>query len=88
MIYTILATFFVIIFSYFVQLYLKSLLKFQGFRGPYPLPIIGNFYNPKVFSLFRWVASLRKEYGRMFVVHLFTKVYLVVVEPTIVRRGQ
>lgn len=77
---------FVVAFTYYLQLYFRTLIKFQAFKGPHPLPIIGNFYNPKIFSLFRYMASLRKEYGKTFVLHLFTKVYLVVLEPTIVRR--
>ena len=88
MIYEVIVTLFVLFFSYFIPLYVKSLIKFQAFRGPYALPVIGNFYNPKVFALFRWIASLRREYGKLFVVHLFTKVYLVVVEPTVVRRSK
>lgn len=86
MIVEVLAAVFVIVFCYYVQLYFRTLVKFQAFRGPHPLPIIGNCYNPKVASLFRYIASLRKEFGKVFVMHLFTKAYLVVLEPTIVRR--
>ena len=78
---------FVVVFTYYMQLYVRSLLKFQGFRGPHPLPMIGNCYKPKaLFSLFRFMADLRKEFGKTFVMYLFTKPYLVVLEPTVVRR--
>jgi len=77
---------FVITLGYYVQLYFRTLFKFQGFRGPHPLPIVGNCYNPKVVSLYGYMAGLRKAFGKIFVVHLFTKAYLVVLEPSIVRR--
>ena len=87
MIYEVLALLFVLVFGYFLVGYFQALHKFRAFKGPHPLPIIGNFYNPKLFTYFRYLVNLRKEYGKTFVLHLFTKVYLVVLEPTIVRRG-
>lgn len=88
MIYKVAAGLFVVGFTYFIQLYFRTLIKFQKFKGPHPLPIIGNFYNPKILSLFRYMAGLRKEFGKTFIIYLFTKAYLIVLEPTIVRRGK
>ena len=87
MLLEVLTGLFVVVFAYYLQLYFKTLLKFRAFAGPHPLPIVGNCYNPKVASLFRYMAGLRKEFGKTFVMHLFTKAYLVVLDPTIVRRG-
>lgn len=87
MISEVLIGLFVVVFTYYVQLYFRSLFKFQGFRGPHPLPIIGNCYNPMaMFSLIRFMANLRKEFGKTYVMYLFTKPYLVLLEPTVVRR--
>lgn len=78
---------FVVIFTYYMQIYLRNLIKLQKFPGPHPLPIIGNFYKPvAVYSLFRFMAGLRKDFGKTFVMYLFSKPYLVVLEPTVVRR--
>ena len=51
------------------------------------MPIIGNCYQPKIRSLLRHLAELRKTYGKIFTLQIFTKMYLVVLDPVIVRRA-
>lgn len=58
----------------------------RKFRGPYALPIVGNCYNPNSFSLFRYLADQKREYGKTFLLYLFHKTYLVTTEPAVLRR--
>jgi hypothetical protein len=72
--------------AYFLQLLLKQWWKLRHFRSPFALPLIGNCYNPEAFTLFRYLAHLRKQFGTNFVIYLFTNPYLVTIDPHVVRR--
>jgi hypothetical protein len=72
--------------AYFLQLLLKQWWKLRHFRSPFALPLVGNCYNPEAFTLFRYLSHLRKQFGTNFVIYLFTKPYLVTIDPHVVRR--
>jgi cytochrome P450 len=71
---------------YYIVLCIRESWKLRAFRGPPAFPFIGNCYTPQVAFLLRFVTTLRKSYGKIFTLFLFSKAYLVVVEPTVVRR--
>lgn len=50
------------------------------------LPLVGNCYQKEALYLLRYLGKLRKRFGRMFTFFAFTKPYLVVCEPSVVRR--
>jgi hypothetical protein len=72
--------------AYYIQLLLKQWWKLRHFRSPFALPLIGNCYNPEAFTLFPYMASLRKQFGPNFVIYLFTNPFLVTMDPHVVRR--
>ena len=82
--------FFSLLFMFFIAYYIQILLSqwwiLRHFRSPFALPLIGNCYNPDVFTLFRYLVKLRKQLGKFFVIYLFTKPFLIVIEPNIVRK--
>jgi cytochrome P450 len=71
---------------YFVQLFIRQKIQFKAFPGPMALPLVGNCYSSEALFLLRYLATLRKRYGRMFTFYAFTKPYLVTCEPQAVRR--
>lgn len=72
--------------AYYMQILLKQWWKLRHFRSPFALPLIGNCYNPEAFTLFRYLANLRKELGTNFVIYLFTNPFLVTIDPNVVQR--
>mmetsp|Transcript_24867 Transcript_24867/g.36680 ORF Transcript_24867/g.36680 Transcript_24867/m.36680 type:complete len:499 (-) Transcript_24867:328-1824(-) len=72
--------------AYYMQLYLSQFWMLRHFRSAFSLPLIGNCFNPEVFSFFKFLSRLRKELGKTFVIYLFTNPYIVTVEPNIIRR--
>jgi len=76
-----------LVFCYYVKVYVEACWRLRGFRGPFALPLLGNCYNPSVIiSLFKFMANLRKQYGKVFTLFLFNRAYLVILDPAIVRR--
>jgi cytochrome P450 len=71
---------------YYVQLFIRQKIQFKAFPGPMALPLVGNCYSSEALFLLRYLATLRKRYGRMFTFYAFTKPYLVTCEPQAVRR--
>ena len=61
--------------------------KLRHFRGPLAVPLLGNCYSPAVVaSLFKFLSSCRKSYGKIFRIFLFHTPFVVVCDPAIVRR--
>ena len=77
---------FVSIMFYYVIIFIKDLWKLRDFRGPLALPMIGICYSPQIASLLRYISVLRKQYGKIFKIFLFSKSYIVLLDPGIVRR--
>jgi cytochrome P450 len=72
---------------YYFQLFARSAWRMRHYRGPLAIPILGNCYNPNIIlSLFKFMGNLRKQYGKVFKMFLFSRAYLVVLDPAIVRR--
>ena len=61
--------------------------KLRNFKGPLAVPLLGNCYSPAVVaSLFKFLSSCRKTYGKVFRIFLFHTPVVVVCDPPIVRR--
>ena len=71
---------------YYVAIFLKDMYKLREFRGPLALPMIGICYSSQIVSLLRYISVLRKKYGKIFKIFLFSKSYIVLLEPEVVRR--
>jgi hypothetical protein len=85
--FSVVGSFFLMIgIAYFLQKLLKQWWKLRHFRSPFALPLIGNCYNPEAFTLFPYMASLRKQFGPNFVIYLFTNPFLVTMDPHVVRK--
>ena len=50
------------------------------------LPLIGNCYDPGALQFLKYLGKLRKKYVEMFTFFAFSKPYLVVCDPAVVRR--
>lgn len=71
---------------YFTAIFFYSCWVLRKFRGPFALPVIGNCYTSEALSIFKYLASMRKRYGRIFTFFTFSKPRLVVIDPVIARR--
>lgn len=58
----------------------------KNFKGPFALPIVGNCFQAEALFLLRYLGKLRKRFGKVFTFFAFTKPYLVVCDPDVVRR--
>ncbi len=79
---TILTTSFIFICSH----YLFQQIRFQQFKGPLSLPLIGNLYDPKAPFVIQYLKSCIEKYGSIFTFWVGMKPMLVVVEPQLVRK--
>jgi cytochrome P450 len=72
---------------YFTFIFARHCWRLRKFSGPFALPFVGNCYDPKVAqSIFKYLASARKRYGKVFTFFGFVKARLVIMDPVIVRR--
>jgi hypothetical protein len=71
---------------YIVQQFFQHCWSLRKFNGPLAIPFVGNCYQAEALYFFRYLAKLRKRYGRVFTFFALTKPYLVVCEPVVVRR--
>jgi cytochrome P450 len=76
----------VIVGLYFTVIFLRACYVLRKFRGPFALPLIGNCYTSEALSIFKYLASLKKRYGKIFTFFTFSKPRLVVLDPIIARR--
>ena len=79
---TILTTSFIFICSH----YLFQQIRFQQFKGPLSLPLIGILYDPKSSFIIQYLKSCIKKYGSIFTFSIGMKQMLVVSEPQLVRK--
>ena len=84
-IFCALSAFILLMYSQFF-LFFRAQWQLRRFRGPFAMPIIGNCYQPSMRSLLHHLAALRKQYGKIFTLQIFSKSYLVVLDSVIVRR--
>jgi len=75
-----------LVFLYYSIIFLRACYVLQKFRGPFAMPLIGNCYTSEALSIFKYFASLRKRYGKVFTFFTFYKPRLVVCDPVIARR--
>lgn len=72
---------------YYTFVFARHCWRLRKFSGPFALPFVGNCYDPKVAqSIFKYLASARKRYGKVFTFFGFVKARLVIMDPVIVRR--
>lgn len=86
MIYSILLLVFSLWFIYNVVIWLRSMYKFRSFRGPTPLPFIGNVSSKCLVSPMRYFTFLRRNYGPISTFFVFNTPFLVVSEPSAIRQ--
>ena len=72
--------------AYFIALFVSRKWLLRNFKGPLALPVLGNCYNVETLTFLKFLATLRKTYGKIFTVFPFAKAYLVVCDPVVVRR--
>jgi cytochrome P450 len=72
--------------SYFLYLFFIQCWKFRHFRGPFAIPLFGCVYNAEPIFFMKYLANMRRHYGKVFTFFAFTKPFLIVSDPTIVRR--
>lgn len=73
-------------FSFPIYIPHRQCVLLRKFKGPFALPIVGNCYQAEALYLLRYLGKLRKRFGKMFTFFAFTKPYLVVCDPNVVRR--
>ena len=71
---------------YFWTLFAKQCWTLKKFKGPFALPMLGNCYHGEALYFLRYMVRLRKKFGKIFTFFGFTKPYLVVCDPIVVRR--
>lgn len=76
----------VVAFLFFTIIFIRQRVMLRKFSGPFALPLIGNCHDPDALMLMKYLSKLRKRYGNMFTFWAFTKPYLVVCDPAVVRR--
>lgn len=59
---------------------------FRKFRGPRAVPLLGNIINSEPLFFMRYVSNMRRNYGKIFTFFAFTKPFVILCEPTVVRR--
>jgi cytochrome P450 len=72
--------------AYGLVIYLMQMWTLRSFKGPLALPFVGNCYNMESLFVMKYLSKLRKRFGKIFSFFAFTKSFLVVCEPVIVRR--
>lgn len=76
----------IVVSLYFIGLFIIRKRLLRDFKGPFAIPFLGNCYNSEPLSFMRFLAELRKRYGKIFAVYPFAKAYLVICDPAVVRR--
>ena len=66
--------------------YISNWVECGQYSGPFPLPFVGNLYDPHSWVLIKYLSKLKKKYGRIFRITVFNKPYLVITDPILVRR--
>ena len=72
--------------TYFIYIWIDQCIMLKSFSGPLALPLVGNCYQAEALYLLRYLSSLRRRYGKIFTFFAFTKPYLVICDPIVVRR--
>jgi hypothetical protein len=71
---------------YAVSIFLIQCWTLRKFNGPFALPLIGNCYQAEALYFLKYLGKLKKRYGNIYTFFSFTKPYIVVAEPAVVRR--
>ena len=84
---SVLAAVFTVLLLYILVVYIRHLWILRRFKGPIPLPLVGNCYDPDVVqSILKYFAKARRNFGNIFVFFSFMHASLVVLDPVVVRR--
>lgn len=75
-----------VFWSYFLYIYAQQCFTYRSFRGPMIVPFLGNIYSFEPLFFLKYIGTLSKNYGTVFTFFCFTKPYLVLCEPYMVRR--
>ncbi len=66
--------------------YIIQRIRFKDFNGPFPFPLIGNLYDPKIMSIICYLKSCITKYGKIFTFWAWNKPMVVVSDPHLVRK--
>jgi cytochrome P450 len=81
----IFSSFFIIILYYIIR-FLVLCWKLRKFKGPPAYPFVGNCYTAESLVFLKYLARLRAKYGKVYTFFKFSRAYLVICDPIIVRR--
>lgn len=80
------AILFILSSLYFTTIFIGQCIMLRQFSGPLAVPLIGNCYVKEAMFLMKYLSGMRKRYGKHFTFFAFTKPYIVVCDPSSVRR--
>jgi cytochrome P450 len=86
MIIIIALSLFGVYFCYNIFLWLQNLYKFRAYRGPFPLPFLGNLHDPEAITMIRYFSSMKRKYGSIFTFWTFNTPFLIITDPSAVRQ--
>jgi cytochrome P450 len=66
--------------------YLYQQVKYRSFKGPFPLPLFGNIYDPSLLCIIKYLHSCIHRYGSIFLFWVGMKPTVVVCDPVMVRK--
>lgn len=75
-----------LIYLYFTGLLVYQCYILRKFKGPFPLPLVGNLYESGALYFLRHLSKLRKRYGKIFTFISLVQPYIVVCDPVVIRR--
>jgi cytochrome P450 len=71
---------------YFFAYFTVQCWRYRKFRGPFALPLIGCCYSAAPLNLLKYIASMRRRFGKVFVFFGFAKAHLIILDSVVARR--
>mmetsp|Transcript_10979 Transcript_10979/g.24534 ORF Transcript_10979/g.24534 Transcript_10979/m.24534 type:complete len:486 (-) Transcript_10979:1156-2613(-) len=75
-----------LVLAYFFADFAVQCWQYRKFRGPFALPLIGCCYSAAPLSFLKYVANMRRRFGKVFVFFGFAKAHLIILDAVVARR--